>query len=134
MRSLVSLAGPLTNLIVGAVCTLAVALLPLPVGLAIGLSCLALIQVLAFVLNILPVPGLDGFGALEPYLSAPARQLADRVRPWAPIVLFLVLIGLPGASQLFFDVGGAFFAAVGGNLPLAATGYNELFFWQGSLA
>jgi Zn-dependent protease len=134
LRSLVSLAGPLTNLIVGAVCTLAVALLPLPVGLAIGLSCLALIQVLAFVLNILPVPGLDGFGALEPYLSAPARQLADRVRPWAPIVLFLVLIGLPGASQLFFDLGGAIFAAVGGDLPLAATGYNELFFWQGSLA
>ena len=134
LRTLVSLAGPLTNLVVGAACTLAVALLPLPVGLAIGLSCLALIQVLAFVLNILPVPGLDGFGALEPYLSAPARQLADRVRPWAPIVLFLVLIGLPGASQLFFDVGGAIFATVGGNLPLAATGYNELFFWQGSLA
>ena len=134
LRALVSLAGPLTNLIIGAVLTGAVALLPLPVGLAIGLSSLALIQVLAFVLNILPVPGLDGFGALEPFLPASTRQLADRVRPWAPIVLFLVLIGLPGASRLFFDVGGAIFAAVGGNLPLAATGYNELFFWQGSLA
>ena len=134
MLTLVSLAGPLTNLLIGAVCTLAVAVLDMPIGLAIALSALALIQVLAFVLNILPVPGLDGFGALEPYLSAPVRQLADRVRPWAPIVLFLVLIGLPGASQLFFDVGGAIFAAVGGNLPMAATGYNELFFWQGSLA
>ena len=50
----------------------------MPVGLAVGLSCLALIQVLAFVLNILPVPGLDGFGALEPYLPPPARQLAAR--------------------------------------------------------
>jgi Zn-dependent protease len=134
LRSAVSLAGPFTNLIIGALVTAAVALVPMPIGLAIALSCLALIQVLAFVLNILPVPGLDGFGALEPFLPASTRQLADRVRPWAPIVLFLVLIGLPGASHLFFDVGGAVFAAVGGNLPLAATGYNELFFWQGSLA
>ena len=71
---------------------------PMPIGLAIGLSCLALIQVLAFVLNILPMPGLDGFGVLEPFLPPSARQLAARVRPWAPIVLFLVLIGVPGAS------------------------------------
>jgi Zn-dependent protease len=133
-RSLVSLAGPATNLIIGGLLTAAVGLVPMPVGLAVALSCLALIQVLAFVLNILPVPGLDGFGVLEPYLSAPARELAARIRPWAPIVLFLLIIGVPGVSQVFFDVGGAIFAAVGGDYPLAATGYNELFFWQGSLA
>ena len=49
------------------------------VGLAAALSCLALIQVLAFVLNILPVPGLDGFGVLEPFLSPQARLLAAKV-------------------------------------------------------
>jgi Zn-dependent protease len=134
MLTLVSLAGPLTNLVIGGLLTAAVALVPMPVGLAVALSCLALIQVLAFVLNILPLPGLDGFGALEPYLPESARQLADRIRPWGPIVLFLVLIGLPGASAVFFDVGGAVFAAVGGDLGLAFTGYNELFFWQGSMA
>jgi Zn-dependent protease len=132
--TMVSLAGPLANLVLGAVLTGAVALIPMPVGLGVALSCLALIQVLAFVLNILPVPGLDGFGALEPYLSPSTRQLTDRIRPWGPILLFLVLIGLPGAAQLFFDLGGAVFAAVGGNLSMASTGYNELFFWQGSLA
>lgn len=134
MRTLVSLAGPLTNLILGMLCTLAVAVVPMPIGLAIALSCLALIQVLAFVLNILPVPGLDGFGALEPYLPASTQRLADQVRPWGPIVLFLLLIGLPGASQLFFDAGSTVFGLLGGNLPMAVTGYDELFFWQGSLA
>lgn len=133
-RSLVALAGPATNLALAALLTGAVALVPMPIGAAIALSCLALIQVLAFVLNILPVPGLDGFGVLEPYLSAPARALAARIRPWAPIVLFLVLIGVPGVSQLFFDAGGALFSAVGGRYSLAATGYDELFFWRGSLA
>ena len=52
------------------------------------------------------------------------------MRPWAPIVLFLLIIGVPGASQLFFDVGGAVFDAVGGDLPLAAAGYSELLFWR----
>jgi Zn-dependent protease len=130
IRSLVSFAGPAVNLVVGALCTVAVAAVPMPVGLAIGLSALALIQVLAFVLNILPVPGLDGFGILEPYLSLPARRLAARVRPWAPIVLFLLIIGVPGVSAAFFELGQVIFSAVGGDAPYAYAGYNELFFWR----
>lgn len=129
-RSLVSLAGPATNLVLGAVLTVAVATVAMPVGLAIGLSCLALIQVLAFVLNILPVPGLDGFGVLEPYLSASARQLAARVRPWAPLVLFVLLIGVPGVASAFFDLAYSVFDAVGGSGRLASLGYGELLFWR----
>jgi Zn-dependent protease len=128
--SLVSFAGPATNLVIGAVCTLAVVVVPMPGGLAAGLSALALIQVLAFVLNILPIPGLDGFGVIEPYLSAPARQLAARVRPWAPIALFVLIIGVPGVSTAFFELGRLIFGAVGGNAAYAGYGYNELFFWR----
>ncbi|MBW0116484.1 site-2 protease family protein [Pseudonocardia abyssalis] len=129
-RSLVSLAGPATNLVLGAVLTVLVATVAMPGGLAIGLSCLALIQVLAFVLNILPVPGLDGFGVLEPYLSMPARRLAARVRPWAPLVLFVLLIGVPGVSAVFFDLAYTVFDAVGGSGRLASLGYGELLFWR----
>jgi Zn-dependent protease len=131
IRSLVSFTGPATNLAIGALCTLAVAFVPMPAGLAVGLSALALIQVLAFVLNILPVPGLDGFGVIEPYLSPTARRFAARVRPWAPIALFVLIIGVPGASQVFFDLGLRVFAAVGGDARYAALGYQELFFWRG---
>ena len=35
---------------------------------------LALLQVMASVLNLLPVPGLDGYGAIEPYLDPKFRQ------------------------------------------------------------
>jgi len=129
-RSLVSLAGPLMNLLLGILLTVTVALVPMPVGLLIGLSCLAFIQVLAFVLNILPVPGLDGFGVLEPYLSEPTRAFADKVRPWAPLVLFLLIIGLPGVSRLFFDVGGVIFELIGGDADAAFAGYDELLFWR----
>ncbi|GEL16957.1 peptidase M50 [Pseudonocardia asaccharolytica DSM 44247 = NBRC 16224] len=129
-RSLVSLAGPMANLVLGAILTIAVATVAMPIGLAVGLSCLALIQVLAFVLNILPVPGLDGFGVLEPYLSAGARELAAKVRPWAPIVLFLLIIGLPGVAQRFFGLSFFVFGVIGGDAGLAAAGYNELLFWR----
>src|SRR6476469_2994774 len=55
-RSLVSFAGPAVHLVLGLALVLTVAAAPMAVGLAAALSCLALIQVLAFVLNILPVP------------------------------------------------------------------------------
>jgi Zn-dependent protease len=129
-RSLVSFAGPAVNLVFGLALTLVVAVVPMTVGLAAGLSCLALIEVLAFVLNILPVPGLDGFGVIEPYLSDGARRLAERVRPWAPLVLLVVLLGLPGASRMLFGIGDVLFAAVGGNGALAGAGYNALLFWR----
>ena len=118
------------NLVFGLALTLVVAVVPMTVGLAAGLSCLALIEVLAFVLNILPVPGLDGFGVIEPYLSDGARRLAERVRPWAPLVLLVVLLGLPGASRVLFGIGDVLFAAVGGNSALAGAGYNALLFWR----
>jgi Zn-dependent protease len=130
VRSLVSLAGPAANLVVGALLTVAVAVVPMPVGLAVGLSALALIQVLAFVLNILPVPGLDGFGVLEPFLPTGALRMAARVRPWAPIALFVLILGVPGAASALFSLGALVFGAIGGDTSLAATGYNELFFWR----
>jgi Zn-dependent protease len=129
-RSLVSFAGPAVNFILGLVLVLVVAGVPMPIGLAAALSCLALIQVLAFVLNILPVPGLDGFGVLEPYLSPGARLLAAKVAPWAPLVLLVVLLGLPGASAVLFGIGDVLFGLIGGDGRLANAGYAELLFWR----
>jgi len=128
--ALTSLAGPLTNLALGVVLTVAVATVAMPVGLAVGLSCLALVQVFAFVLNILPVPGLDGFGVFEPYLSREAQALAAKARPWATVVLFLLIIGLPGVGALFRDLSLAVFGLVGGNTAAAQTGYDLLLFWR----
>jgi Zn-dependent protease len=130
VRSLVSLAGPAANLVIGVLLTVVVAVAPVPVGLAAGLSALALIQVLAFLLNILPVPGLDGFGVIEPFLGDSARRAAARIRPWAPIALFVLIIGVPGVSSWLFGAGDAAFTALGGDGSLAYAGYQTLFFWR----
>jgi Zn-dependent protease len=129
-ESAVSLAGPAANLGIGALLVLAVALVEMPIGLLVGLSCLAFIQVLAFLLNILPVPGLDGFGAIEPYLSFNARRIASQVRPWAPLALFAILIAVPGASRVFFDAGFGLFELIGGNPLAASVGFDEFLFWR----
>jgi Zn-dependent protease len=129
-RSLVSAAGPAVNLALGLALTLVVATVPMPVGLAAGLSCLALIQMLAFVLNMLPVPGLDGFGVLEPWLPRGARALAAKVGPWAPLLLFAVLLGVPRAAAWLLGIGGVLFAALGGDVRLADAGYAQLLFWR----
>jgi Zn-dependent protease len=128
--SAVSLAGPLTNLVLGALLIAVVSLGELPVGLAAGLSCLALVQVLAFMLNILPVPGLDGFGVLEPYLPDQARRFADTVGLYAILALILLIVTVPAVGNALFGTGFAAFAALGGDPLAAGEGFRELLFWR----
>ncbi len=130
VASAVSLAGPLTNLALGAALAAVVATITLPVGLAAGLSYLALVQVLAFVLNILPVPGLDGFGALEPYLPLKARHLAGSLAWYAPLLLFVLIIGVPAVGNALFDASYVVFAGLGGDRPAAIAGLSEFLFWR----
>lgn len=130
IASAVALAGPLTNLALGAALTAAVTFSELNDGLAAALSCLALVQVIAFVLNILPVPGLDGFGALEPFLPASARRLAASLTWYAPLLLLILIIGVPVAGNALFGASFAVFAALGGDPPAAAEGFRELLFWR----
>ena len=130
VRSLLSFAGPGTNLLIGIVISVIVVFVPMSPGLAVGLSALALIQFLAFVINILPVPGLDGYGVIEPYLSPEAQRFGHRVRPWAPLVLFLLVLGVPGVSRVLFEVGAFLFSAFGGDERYAAVGYDLLLFWR----
>ncbi|WP_158888703.1 site-2 protease family protein [Amycolatopsis anabasis] len=126
----VSLAGPLSNLALGILLTIAVIVIPMPVGLLIGLSYLALLQVLTFVLNILPVPGLDGYGAIEPYLSPEAREFGAKARPWAPLILFALLFAVPPVADVFFNISYAVFDLIGGEKYPAQLGAITFQFWR----
>ncbi len=129
-ESAVSLAGPTANLVLGLLITLAIVSIPMPMGMSAGLSYLAFLQIIAFVLNILPIPGLDGYGAIEPWLSRPARDFGEKARPWAPLVLFAVILGVPGAAAVFFRVGYFLFSLVGGNAVLLLEGESLFRFWE----
>ena len=130
VETMVSLAGPLSNLAAGILLIISVRVFEPTLWLATALSFLALLQVFAFVLNILPVPGLDGWGAIEPYLSPEAQRFGAKARPWAPLILFAALIGLPGIGRLFFDISDAVFRTLGGNSLLAGWGQDIFLFWR----
>jgi Zn-dependent protease len=86
--------------------------------------------VLAFVINILPVPGLDGFGALAPYLPASAQRLGSSASWYAPLILFILIIAVPQVGEALFRASYGVFAALGGNSLAAAVGYREFLFWR----
>jgi Zn-dependent protease len=129
VESLVSLAGPLSNLVLGVLLAVSVLLFQPPFGLAAALSYLALLQIIAFVLNILPVPGLDGWGAVEPWLPPAAQQFGAKARPWAPFILFAVLIGFPAVGGVLYQLAFALLQSVGGMPGLAAAGYQAFRTW-----
>ena len=66
-QSLVALAGPASTLLIAIVVLI---LAQITQGSVAGdaLMLLFFFELMAFVLNILPIPGLDGFGALQPFL------------------------------------------------------------------
>jgi Zn-dependent protease len=130
VETMVSLAGPLSNLAAGLLLIISVNAFDPNPGLKSAMSFLALLQVFAFVLNILPIPGLDGWGAIEPYLSPEAQRFGQKARPWAPLILFAALIGLPGIGRLFFDISDAVFRTLGGDSDWAQVGQNIFFFWR----
>lgn len=134
VESMVSLAGPATNLIIGVLLTVCVKLaFPLDAAyfspLAQALSFLALLQILSFVLNILPVPGLDGFGVIEPWTSPNVRRFAGQVRQWMPFLVFALMIGFMPFQNAFFGASYWIFDHIGGNGSLAAAGYSSFMAW-----
>jgi Zn-dependent protease len=109
-RSLVSAAGPLANLI----CLLLLALpfsslsfyslssmAPFPFFSAIGF--LALLQMVALFINLLPIPGLDGFGILEYFLPREWVEYSSFLRPFGFIVVFFFLFTASPISDFFWD-------------------------------
>lgn len=128
--SAVSLAGPLVNLVLAGALTVLVSSVAMPSPLAGVLSWLALVQVLAFLLNLLPVPGLDGWGVLDPHVSPSARRTAAQVRPFAPLLLFAVLVSSSQVSGVLFAVADVVFTALGGSTGLAALGQALFLFWR----
>ena len=125
--SLVSAAGPATNLIAGVVLSAVSAQFVSALGAA--LSFLALLQFVAGILNLLPVPGFDGFGILEPYLSRRFTERIRPVRPWLPLVVFAILWSVPGASSWLFEAGYRLLDLAGGSQRLAQAGALLFRFW-----
>ncbi|MEU7630356.1 site-2 protease family protein [Nocardia sp. NPDC049220] len=77
-----------------------------------GVSFLAFLQITAALLNLIPLPGLDGYGILEPSLSYQTRRSLDQFKPFGMLILFALLF-TPAVNQVFFDAVYALFELSG---------------------
>jgi Zn-dependent protease len=104
-KTLVSLAGPAANLVLG-VLLLGITRVFFDPAHGVfwsGLAFLGFLQVTAVVLNLLPIPGLDGYGALEPHLSPATQRAVEPAKQWGFFILLILLI-TPTLNQWFFSV------------------------------
>lgn len=132
-RSLASLAGPggtlVMMILLGIAFHLLAALGVITLELAQGIALLALLQGTALILNLLPVPGLDGYGVLRPWLPYEVTVRLRKIEPVALLILIAVVFLVPGAIQPLFAAAFWMIDAMGIDPVYAATGFNAFQFW-----
>ncbi|HET9867848.1 MAG TPA: site-2 protease family protein, partial [Nitrospira sp.] len=102
--SLVSLAGPLSNLLVAVVLGLILRFFPsIPATYLPGLSFLLVLQVSAVLFNSIPLPPFDGYNVLEPFLPEVIRTSVNSVRDIAIWVILLLFWFVPAVSNSFWE-------------------------------
>ena len=93
-----------------------------------ALAFLGFLQVTATVLNLLPIPGLDGYAIIEPWLDHQTRQYGDRVKPWGMLGV-IVLLQFHTLNAAFFDLANAVYDRSGVSRLLWEFGHAFFQFW-----
>ena len=136
-RSAASLAGPGATLVVLLVLAFSLSFWtgwgvggPGSLALFEGLTVLAFLQAMGLILNLLPIPGLDGFGAIRPFLPASLSPHIRKVEGLVMVSLLLVIFYVPGASAALFRAAATLGAMLGLNLDALQGGWRAFHFWQ----
>jgi Zn-dependent protease len=125
--SAMALAGPAANGVVAILLAILLKVLPESTSyLWPGLSFLLVLQVWAILFNLLPIPGLDGYGVIEPFLNPAIQMQMNRVRGYAIWILILLFWYIPSVSRFFFLIVTLISVTLGVNLALASQGREYL--------
>ncbi len=123
--SAVSLAGPLSNLLLAVIMGTFLRFAPLTAsGIWPALAFLALLQVTAAFFNLLPVPPFDGYGAIRPHLNPELRAKMDAFGQVSMFVVFAIFWYFPMVSGLFWSLVGWVAGLLGIPLDLAFLGQS----------
>lgn len=132
-QSGVALAGP-------AMTAVAMVVLALPFAFGVigaaapafqtALAMLVFLQATALILNLLPVPGLDGYGVIEPFLPQELKRAIEPVRNYAFLILFALLIFVPGAATPLFMGSFTLLNALGVPAEWVFEGLQAFKFWE----
>lgn len=132
-RAAAALAGPGATLVVLLVLAYGLNLwsragFPSPLFEAVAM--LAFLQATALILNLLPIPGLDGFGAIRPFLPVAWRPQILKAEGLTMAALLLIFFFVPGASGLLVGAAASLTAALGVPREAIAGGWDAFHFWR----
>lgn len=131
-RALVSLSGPAVNVVFA---VLAIGWVAQHQDLGhhalfwIAVAALGLLQVMGAILNLLPIPGLDGWGALEPYLDPATQRGAEQFKPFGMLIVF-ALLQINSINAKFFDFVNWVFGWSGLDPGYGQAGIYLMQFWR----
>lgn len=109
-QTAVSAAGPAANIFMALLLTICFwifagdSLLPNhPIGedsfFLSGIAFLIYLQVFAAIFNLLPIPGLDGYGMIEPWLSRQLQSKFNRVSKYSTLIIVGLFLYVPWFSS-----------------------------------
>jgi len=129
-RAAVSAAGPLMNLVCLFALALTLRFVPMGPALTAAISMLAVLQATAVLLNLLPIPGLDGFGILETILPANERAALAPIASFVGIACLVLLFLVPELATPIWNVAIQIcnlLGVISGNIT---EGYRLFQFWS----
>ena len=131
-HSLISAAGPLANIVFAFVLA---AVIPHELTrdntfFWAGVAFLTFLQVTAALLNLVPFPGLDGYGIVEPYLPASWRRGAAKLAPYG-LLIVIAILWIPAVNAGFFSAITRLMDLLGVNPILVGFGDHLFRFWTG---
>ncbi len=95
-----------------------------------ALTMLAFLQAMALILNLLPIPGFDGFNALRPFLPRGLAPTIRRLERLATLALLALIFLVPGGGALMFSAAARLSAALGLQGDALQYGWDAFHFWR----
>ena len=131
MLSLMSLAGPLSNLLVAIILGLILRFwTSIPTTYLPGLSFLLVLQVSAVLFNSIPLPPFDGYNVLEPFLNPVIREQMARFANIAIWVILLMFWFVPAVSNSFWGTVYTVSTLLGVDWGWVIAGLERFRFWE----
>ncbi|MEY9963563.1 Zn-dependent protease [Streptacidiphilus sp. MAP12-16] len=135
-HSLISAAGPAVNILFGLALLLPLATVGTDTAhpeFFAGVGYLAMLQIMAGILNLVPMPGLDGYGIIEPWLSYANRRAFANIAPYGMMIVFLLLWNATINQWFFGTVIFGILGWFGDSAAFAAYGNTLFHFFHFSL-
>jgi Zn-dependent protease len=131
-RAAVSAAGPAMNLLCLVAIGAAIRFIGMGEALTAAFSLLAFLQATAFVLNLLPIPGLDGFGIIESLFPEHERAAMARIGSWVSLLFLVVIVSAPQLLQPVWQAAASLCNFVGISSYAIGSGLDLFRFWAAS--